>query len=69
MINTRLIKVNIFFLFVRLFNLNFYAKQNYPPLNDGYESFSIRKLSKYYFYGTYKEYSEFHKRLIPERRK
>lgn len=56
----RYLKTKIFFMVASLFGIKFYVKQNYPPKNDGYDSFSFRSIPGSYFHGTYKEFENFH---------
>ena len=65
----RYILTEIQLTFYRIFRLKFYAKQNLPPVNDGYESFHLHDPGKYYFYGTYKELENFHNGLRIYRKK
>jgi hypothetical protein len=55
-------KIDLFLWFCKIFHLKFYAKQNYPPLNDGYDSFHLKDPTKAYFYGTVREFNYFHHR-------
>ena len=49
--------------FFRLFGLKFHARQNYPPLNNGYDSYHLKDPGDCYFYGNYEEFRKFHNHI------
>lgn len=54
---------DIQYFFLKILHLKFYAKQNYPPINNGYESLHLKNPDNYYFYGTTTEFENFHHKL------
>lgn len=63
LLNKYSIEGSLFLFFCRVFHLKFSARQNYPPRNDGYDSYSLNPdYQGSYFYGTYKELEKFHRR-------
>lgn len=52
----KILYYRLWWLFVSIFPVKFYVKQNLPPWNYGYESYHLKNPGNYYFYGTKKEF-------------